>query len=308
MSVNLDWQQALEHGPFGERLQGGCAVINNRLWLFGGSNAAATIKYNDLWSTDDGVNWTLEGTAPWVERSGFSVCEHNGRVYLSGGTTVAPVFLGDVWSTSDGLNWVQEAAAAWPGRHEHMMVSHSGSLWVMAGFNGGYLNDTYRSDDGGVNWTLVNAASFATGRREGAAVSFGGYIWYVGGDDAGAPYLADIYRTTDGVAWNNVGLGAWGERREHRLLVTKNGTEVLLIGGYMQAGLGYRNDTWRTSDMINWEEISVDNPYPGRSDECLATFNNNIYIISGRGFDLAPVAYDDVYRSFYPVCFFLFVY
>ena len=85
---------------------------NGRLYILGGAYRQIYgdySYYNDVWSSENGANWTLETVnAGWSASSSHQVVSHNGRLYVLGSDA-------DVWSSTDGKNWLREAdEAGWP--------------------------------------------------------------------------------------------------------------------------------------------------------------------------------------------------
>ena len=67
---------------------GGQAVFHDRIWILGGGtyDTPATPKrnfYNDVWSSADGRNWTLDvATAPWPPRQYHDVAVFDNRLWV----------------------------------------------------------------------------------------------------------------------------------------------------------------------------------------------------------------------------------
>jgi len=83
--------------------------------------------------------------------------------------------------------WTQvNASAGWSPRQGRSVVAmQDGSIILMGGFYSSYLNDTWRSTDGGNIWTLINASSAWSGRSSHSSVSMpDGSIILMGGWDS----------------------------------------------------------------------------------------------------------------------------
>lgn len=130
-----------------------------RMWVIGGtvtlpidpmnpSGPKGQFPCKDVWSTDDGINWTLEAAGvAFLERGAQAAAVFGGRIWVSGGGWNFTPY-NDIWTSTDGILWtMQTAAAPWPARPYHQTVAHNGSLWVIGG--GGQLsplNDVWRFD------------------------------------------------------------------------------------------------------------------------------------------------------------------
>ena len=165
------------------------------------------------------------------------------------------------------LIWTQvTASAGWSGRYDHAVVVHDNKLWVLGGYNpnarGGvssYCDDVWSTVDG-LDWYRVNDDAPWKGRRGHAAVSLDGYLMVLGGftvdEDTGArAYANDIWRSSDGVDWEQVipeGT-VWRPRMDHAVLVS--GGDLYLFGGLYDGG-SYLSDMWRSGDAgAHWVEV-----------------------------------------------------
>ena len=129
-------------------------VHNGRMYVLGGFGKSSSFntRLNDVWSSVNGKNWTLEkehnNSVGWGGRTGHQVVSHNGRLYLLGGLSFGGK--NDVWSSVDGKSWRLEKENdnnQWPRRYRHQVVSRYGEMYVLGG-NGSFLNDVWSSVDG----------------------------------------------------------------------------------------------------------------------------------------------------------------
>ena len=77
----VNWTCATPHAPFGDRYASAVTLFNGRIWLMGGATYRETpgdgyYPYldmnNDVWSSEDGTNWTLMTEhASWNGRMWF---------------------------------------------------------------------------------------------------------------------------------------------------------------------------------------------------------------------------------------------
>ena len=107
------WTLATAAPAWRPRGGGALVVHNGRLWLLGGTrqrNEGDQPALGDVWSTENGVDWTeVAANAPWKPRAFHSVIVHNGRLWVMGGGHWGknPMFYGDVWSSLDGIKWTE---------------------------------------------------------------------------------------------------------------------------------------------------------------------------------------------------------
>ena len=151
----VNWGQVLAAAPFGTRYATATTAFNGKLWLMGGtlpvlgqSPAAypSIITQNDVWCSDDGINWVrvLEH-APWSPRMWSVATVYAGKLWIIGGYDNDSQNLGDVWYTEDGTTWYElKSNEVFEPRHEVTPYVYNGSLWVVAGNTWPVKNDVWR--------------------------------------------------------------------------------------------------------------------------------------------------------------------
>lgn len=131
------WEQVTEHAPWSPRAYLAPVVLNGKIYVFGGGNYLPNYQVkNDVWSSADGQNWTLEAEhAPWSPRIWFTSAVYRDRMWILGGWSNNPSRnWPDVWHSSDGKAWTElKAANSWKERHEHSTYVFQDKLWVVGG-------------------------------------------------------------------------------------------------------------------------------------------------------------------------------
>lgn len=131
------WTCATEHAPWSPRAYHQAAVLNGRIYLFGGGNYVPTYTANnDVWSSADGIEWRKETeAAPWHPRLWFSSAVYRNRIFVLGGWSNNPSQnWGDVWCSADGKNWDRLVSKTiWKERHEHSIFVFKDKLWLAGG-------------------------------------------------------------------------------------------------------------------------------------------------------------------------------
>jgi len=180
-------------------------VLNGKLYLAGGIEGPPYERKSDVWSTLDGVTWTLElDNAPWGPRASHQTASLDGRLWLVGGFDSVNQMPGDVWSTTDGINWRRDVASdPLLQRYEHRVTAFNGKLWVTGGRGTNYIEtrDVISSADG-VHWTAEPTPAWSA-RTSHAAAVFGNHWFLFGGLGATRDELREneMWRTDDGVHW-----------------------------------------------------------------------------------------------------------
>ena len=180
------------NAPWAARLGMATVEFKGRLWVLGGVEQyyygdTESLK-NDVWATDDGVNWTLVlQNAPWNPRAFHTTLVFMDRLWIIGGGNYVPTYssYNDVWSTADGVTWTQETSAAqWAPRIWFTSVVYRGCMWVLGGWsleNDTNWRDSWYSRDGR-NWTQLVTPNNWSGRHEHSSFVFDDKIWVVGGN------------------------------------------------------------------------------------------------------------------------------
>lgn len=160
----ITWQEVVTNGDYtsgtmwSPRGMHKSVVFDGKMWVIGGRDHDGNSS-NEVWSSSDGVNWTLVNTTGstsndtlWSERGAFSLVVLNDRLWLMGGydhyddgTTITETFMNDVWSSSDGDIWEESGPvnndSIWHIRAFHTSVIFDNRIWVMGGDVGSYSVD-----------------------------------------------------------------------------------------------------------------------------------------------------------------------
>ena len=100
-------------------------AFDDKLWLIGGEQFGAGPRFNDVWWSSDGSNWTQStAAAGWDKRCGHTSVVYDGKMWVLGGYNDSFVRLGDMWIQAT-------AAAGWGGREGLAAVSYNGKIWIM---------------------------------------------------------------------------------------------------------------------------------------------------------------------------------
>ena len=131
------WKQATADAGWSPRAYHQAAVLNGRIYVFGGGNYVPKYEaFNDVWSSADGVNWRKEtDSADWNARLWFTSVVYRNRMWVLGGWSNNPSKnWGDVWYSSDGKNWTElKTKVTWKERHEHSAFVFQDKIWIAGG-------------------------------------------------------------------------------------------------------------------------------------------------------------------------------
>ncbi|MEO5500465.1 MAG: DUF6242 domain-containing protein [Ginsengibacter sp.] len=246
--------------------------FNNKLWILGGHRPGVGFAFDDVtngvWSSSDGLAWTVSKPAVttdrWSKRERIGAVVFNSKLWVIGGngypafgnTNAPSAAYNDVWSSSDGTTW--SIATANPGfvaRTNPAVFVYKNKIWVAGGKdNGGnLLNDVWNSADGNT-WTQVTTTASFTGRWGLQVVANNNQLVLVGGEDA-TGVSSDLWVSeNDGVAWVKVPQSdvralppSFKGRRDFSMFVQSG--SVYIVGGLgLKDGSGkytYTNDVWK---------------------------------------------------------------
>ncbi len=273
----------------------------------------------------------------WSPRDGAQFVSFQGKLFLLGGwnqyagdrADLAGAGTGsfesevcsEVWCSDDGVDWSLAATAPWSGRHMHGAVVHEGHIWIVGAENG-TPDDVWKSKDG-VHWELVAATVPWQERGNQMVTVFDGSIWVMGGQagaagqttfvadlKAGKPFppappaLRDVWRTDDGVNWEQVTDDApWAPRGmitgANGGVAVLDGRMWILGGGYVGTGgttlssLRYdveqqprlktrlfHSDVWSSADGREWT-CHGEAPWAARSYHDTATWAGKLWVLGG---------------------------
>jgi hypothetical protein len=132
-----EWRQETASAPWSPRAYHQAVVHAGKIWVMGGGNYVPEYSaLNDVWSSEDGVNWTrVTETAPWSPRLWFSSVAYRDHIWVLGGWSNDPSRnWGDVWYSKDGLTWHElKTQTRWKERHEHSAFVFQDQIWVAGG-------------------------------------------------------------------------------------------------------------------------------------------------------------------------------
>ncbi|MBB3166944.1 Ig-like domain-containing protein [Simiduia aestuariiviva] len=147
---------SVDHKPeFSARTYAQTLVHDNRIWLMGGNNTGSGDDPNDIWTSSDGVTWTLVGSNELLSRNNYTTASFNGKLWVTGGQSFddgTHYYHKDIHSSVDGITWVKEADNVPYGHRTHSeLFAQNDRLWIIGGWsNEGFKHyqDVWSSADG----------------------------------------------------------------------------------------------------------------------------------------------------------------
>ena len=151
----------------------------------GGGSEWAAIGPDAIWTSQDGVDWTLDST------TGLQI--NVLRRTANGFIAVGP---GSVYLSSNGANWTKVPGPS--GALSYQYVAVDGGTVLLSGAVSGGVSALWLSADGGRQWTPVPVP-----RGHGALDQIGGLAAVGSGFTLVRPTAngTDVYRSPDGLTW-----------------------------------------------------------------------------------------------------------
>ncbi len=309
-----EWVQVTGKAAFAPRDGAGALSFKDRMWLLGGWNPGdkkhfPRICNNEVWSTRDGVAWTMEKpntfldknfdpASDWEGRHTAGYVVHKEKMWIVGGDVNQGHYQNDVWNSSDGRNWNlvnRDRPVPWGPRALHYTVAFQGKIWIMGGqtmpaFSPSeeiFYRDIWNSDDG-VNWVQVKPREpywSARGMIGGSAV-FKDRIWVLGGGTYDTPktparnFYNDVWSSPDGVNWTrHLEQSPWSPRQYHEVAVFDD--RLWVLEGYNKSN---RNDVWYSADGVEWHEVP-NTPWKPRHAASVFVHEGALWMVAGNNME-----------------------
>ncbi|WGK69028.1 kelch repeat-containing protein [Candidatus Haliotispira prima] len=204
----VSWSEVTANAGFSPRRGHAAVVLNNEIFVIGGSDNLGSIK-RDVWKSSDGKNW--QEVTP---DAGFSVrlfhtatVWNNGIVVIGGHYGSGSIHKTEVWRSPDGKDWIQVTEdAGIPARSSHATVVLGNEVIVIGGngTQGKTLNDAWRSSNGR-DWTQIITGTLFEGRQGHVALAYKGGIFIIGGaleEVASSALKNDVWAYMSESLWN----------------------------------------------------------------------------------------------------------
>jgi len=188
--------------------------------------------------------WQLLSNGPWGAREGLMVSSVGEQLILTGGRGSGGVgFSGgaDVWRSADGREWSKAPLGAWARRAYHILLGPDAE----------------------------------------------GCIWLMGGQTF-SEFFNDVWKSCDGAeSWSLVTKEAAWKPRAGLGGTMHKGKLVIAAGCHDDvkydpgAFRKFYNDVWSSSDGENWELVTSNPGWKGRSGPRLVSFQEKLFILAG---------------------------
>jgi hypothetical protein len=283
-------KKVIDSANFKPRDGAGCIEFKGKLFLIGGWNEdeSYTFTNNEIWSSRNAKNWTLEKSAPFNGRHCYGIVKFKDAIWVVGGDCNSGNCQKDVWKSFDGNTWTKVSDSLnFLDRALYSVIVFKNKIWIFGGQkmprivpNHEYeelYNDAWSSVDG-INWKLESPNLNWQGRAAyNRVVPFDNCIYLFGGDNYQVKTYNDVWKSEDGVNWNKISYHSpWKQAQFSDVIVYDQ--KFWIVGG--SYGMKNINEIWYSKDAISWRKL--DNEiFPSRHASSLIVFQNKLYIIAG---------------------------
>ena len=303
------WVNVTNEAAYAPRDGAGALVFDGKMWLLGGWNPGDKVHFpkicnNEVWSSTDGVTWTLvkpntfteTGYDPeldWEGRHTAGYAVYKNKMWIVGGDANQGHYQHDVWNSDDGKTWThvnKNKKVPWGPRVLHITMVFQDKIWIMGGqalpqfapAEEAFYNDLWNTSDG-VNWTRVVPEKPCWSPRGmfGGNVVFKDKIWFLGGGTYQTPkssrnYYNDVWSSADGVHWQqHVQSAPWTPRLYHDVAVFDD--RMWVLEGAKRKN---QNDVWYSHDGVNWYELP-NTPWKPRHAASVFVYDDALWMVAG---------------------------
>ncbi len=178
-SANATWSNP--GGPdFSGREGHSTVVVNNEVWLIGGSDANK--DYNDIWKSSNGINWTKY--VPSASSTIFPARTYHGSVFFDNKTwVIGGNDFKDVWSSSTGgQSWdTHPDYSSTESMDSRNAFKFDNTMWIVDAQNHGTDPLKVHSFNNNGVWQEIPSLAFNQQYVSHAAAVFKGKVWIIGG-------------------------------------------------------------------------------------------------------------------------------
>lgn len=311
-AAGYKWVNITMKAPFAPRDGCGALVFQKKMWLLGGWNPGDKAHFprvcnNEVWSSQDGLNWTLvkpntfldaafDSAADWEGRHTAGYVVYRDKMWIVGGDPIQKHYQNDVWCSSDGKGWTCVSNnVPWGPRVLHHTLAFRDKIWVMGGqtlppFAPGeerFYRDIWNTSDG-VNWEKVEPKEPYWPQRGmiGGQVVFQDRMWVLGGGTYDTPQRRkrmmynDVWSSADGVNWQcHTPEAPWAPREYHDVAVFDG--RMWVLEGWNSSN---RNDVWYSSDGVNWYEVP-NTPWVARHAASVMVYDDALWMVLGNNME-----------------------
>lgn len=257
--------------------------FKGKLWMTGGRHEIQdqAIYYNDVWSSDNGIHWTLEtDNAAFPPKGSHQMTVANGKLWLTGNNANRNDF--SYWSSADGVNWKNEGDLPL-GQHGYGIeletvrgVGRQSDRLIL-----NVVGRIYISDETG---KFPSRASFIARISSGSRmVHSNGNLWLIDTTAQRVYKLQESESETGGQFYKLSEVEVDKPFPSHdsaQLVDFKN--RLWLIAGRSLDSDPLGTQSFSSTDGVAWKKETDDAEFSERTNTIATTFNGDLILAGGR--------------------------
>ena len=254
---------ATNSAEFGRRGAHSSVVFNDKVWVISGRVFDAEDNYlgepNDVWNSDDGVNWTLvTSNANFPGRSRHSSVVFDNKIWILGGFGETGK-LTDIWNSEDGMNWTLVSDNNVLDFDDDIVMVFDNKLWR--------IDDSVWFSEDGVVWSLA----YNNSRIEGSLVSYQDKILVVDLKDS------EVHISEDGFNWETL------ENNLNTLLtdVSSIDEDINVFDNKMWSLGSFENKLVYSNDGVQWSFANEASVMPILFNYTTTVLNDKLWVVGG---------------------------
>jgi hypothetical protein len=283
-------KKVIDSANFKPRDGAGCVEFKDKLFLIGGWSEDKNYTYtnNEIWSSIDAKNWSLESLATFEGRHCFGIVKFKNGIWLVGGDCNNGNCQKDVWKSFDGNIWTKVSGPLnFLDRALYSVVVFKNKLWLFGGqkmpkmvsnHEGDiWYNDAWSSEDG-ISWKLESSQLDWSGRSVyNRIVVHNNSLYLFGGDHYQLKTFNDVWKSEDGVNWEKISYHSPWKQAQFSDVIVYDEKFWIVGGSYHGNNI---NEIWYSEDAISWSKLDT-RFFPSRHASSLVVFQNKFFIIAG---------------------------
>lgn len=276
-NLNIPEEPLVDNTFFAPRSRHSTTVFDNKLWVTAGSSSAAENLRNDVWYSEDGIEWTeATAEAQFPKRNIHSAVAFDNKLWIIGGYDGD--YANDVWFSADGINWSEAVEEApFSPRFSHTLSVFDNKIWVIGGASEAGLNNDVWYSENGTDWVQATAnASFPKMASHGTVVFEDKLLLFGGVLQGFIDYTNDVWQSEDGINWTKV--------TANSPLPSINGRRLLVFNDrlWLLGDARTRSQAWYSDDGKEWVQAYVQEALFKRNDYTANVFKGKIWLIAGQ--------------------------
>ncbi|MCR9226692.1 MAG: hypothetical protein NXH90_04625 [Flavobacteriaceae bacterium] len=273
-----------EDAAYGSRKATAVEVFNDKIWVIGGRNEGDA-GLTDIWSSEDGENWIMEGNFPFGAIYGHELIVFKGKLWIYGGSSEG-ILSNKIFSSEDGIAWVEETETTPFIQYQSPKFTVLGDqIFRIAGYSGSVEDlsperNVYSSTDG-LNWVL-ETENHGFESKYGFQIENLNDIMYCIEPNPDSDIESISTRTsTDGATWSAPVVSGIRERGNNSLRTVVFDNRIILMTTPED---GPNNDStfYISTNGEDWELATTTDSYPIRAIFfSLINLNGELFAIGG---------------------------